>query len=931
MQSQNTETSSCPSTNVSTEKRVVVIDGHSLIYRAFFGVKAAHMSSPEGKPTNAVYGFFAMFAKMIESFNPTTVICAFDSGRPQRRMEILPQYKAQRPPTDPDLKVQFPMIKQVLHAMNIPMVSIEGWEGDDILGTLGRLGEEQGHEVFLVTGDRDAYQLATDRVKIVSTLKGMTDIKVYGPAEVEERYGLGPTLVPDFYGLKGDTSDNIPGVKGIGEKKASALLAQYGSLDNLLAHADEVKGKMGENLREGAEDARISRQVATIMCDAPIDPEVLNTTYPAFEYADMAQAFKSLGFGTKMISTIARVSHMKDDDDASAATTDAVLALPSVLTGAQAKEALDRALATNEMLGVHLSGEEDIIAASDANQPMLFAPVSHQLFVAGESFIALFEEEELVNEAIYAALRRSVVTGFDLKALLHHLAPCDLSQHDRFNLDNLTHLNLFDITVAAYMLNSDRRPPEREARRHYTPDEGTLLVAQELLMECLDMSIDAHAGDTHSIGARLAAVARMLMPALAEELRKTEAFDCFNRIEMALLPVLAKMERTGMPLDTAALQAQSERAALRLEELTEAIHQHVGRSFTIDSPKQLGVVLFEELKLPIIKRTKTGYSTDKEVLAALTSYSPIPELILEYRELKKIKSTYLDALQPLVKADGRIHTTFNQSVAATGRLSSSDPNLQNIPVRSELGKMVRQAFVPAAPNTVILSADYSQIELRLLASLSGDTGLIEAFLHGEDFHAETASRVFGVAVDEVSANLRSRAKAVNFGIVYGQQAYGLSQELGISMRDAQEMIDAYYQAYPQVQAFLQACVEHARTHGYVATCFNRRRYTQGITSKNRSIAGSAERNAMNHPMQGSAADIIKLAMIRVNERMVAEGLRAKMIVQVHDELDFEVELDEVERLSALVREEMEGAASELNFKVPLTVEISTGLTWADAK
>lgn len=924
-------TSSVATPSATPAKRVVVIDGHSLIYRAFFGVKAAHMSSPDGKPTNAVYGFFAMFAKMIETFDPTTVICVFDSGRPARRMEILPQYKAHRPPTDPDLKVQFPMIKSVLHAMNIPVVSVDGWEGDDLLGTLGALGESQGYEVYLVTGDRDAYQLATEQVKIVSTLKGMTEIKVYGPAEVEERYGLGPALVPDFYGLKGDTSDNIPGVKGIGEKKASALLAQYGSLDNLLASAHEIKGKMGENLREFAEDARVSRQVATIMCDAPIDSAVLNTTYPDFEYAAMAAAFKELGFGSKMISTIARVSKMADSHDAQHKVDQTLITVPPLILHEQARAALDRALATNESLGVHLSGEEDIRAALEEDQFVLFTPVTRELYVAGTDFVAKFDDDEQIDEVIAAVLRRAQVTSFDLKGLLHQLAPSNLSRPDRFGLDNLHHLHLFDVTVAAYLLNSDRRPPEREARRHYTPDEATMLLAQEFLSEYMDATLDERSAKTQSLGARLAVCARQLLPVLTEQLQKTEAYRCFIDIEMALLPVLVKMERIGMPLDISALQTQSLQASKRMHELTLAIYEQAGREFTIDSPKQLGVVLFEELNLPIIKRTKTGYSTDKDVLAALRPHSPIPDLILEYRELKKIQSTYLDALQPLVKDDGRIHTTFNQSVAATGRLSSSDPNLQNIPIRSELGKMVRQAFVPSSPDTVILSADYSQIELRLLASLSGDEGLIEAFLHGEDFHRETARRVFGVPLDEVTPNLRSRAKAVNFGIVYGQQAYGLSQELGITMRDAQEMIDAYYQAYPGVQAFLKACIDHAREHGYVATCFNRRRYTQGITSKNRSIAGSAERNAMNHPMQGSAADIIKRAMIRVNERMVAEGLRAKMIVQVHDELDFEVELDEVERLSALVREEMEGAASDLNFSVPLTVEISTGPTWADAK
>lgn len=886
------------------QKTLAVIDGNSLMHRAFHAIRQP-MSAPDGRSTNALFGFFNMFVKFIETFTPDGILCAFDKGKPRIRMELLPQYKAQRPPMDPSLAEQFPMVKELLHVLNIPVVELEGWEGDDILGTLARRGEQVGYNMLLVTGDRDMYQLSTDKVQIVSTKKGVSDVVVMTPESVVDLYGgITPQLVPDFYGLKGDTSDNIPGVPGIGPKKAAALITQYGNLDEVLAHADEVKGKMGQNLREHAEDALLSRKIATIRTDAPLEIDLTKVHFPDFDPTAVIEAFSALGF-TGMTQRLVRLS---DEPVVQASKAPTLPSSELKLYEGDADEFVSEAMRAGEWIGVAAS-------QADSSGQLAFAlddTPRISVWLSSSAGLVCFD-----NEKAYATLARlfkeGLVCAGDVKGLVHLLCPMDSSRPAELAASEIAPERIFDAGIAAYLLESDR-----------TSYELPGLVETYLTITLPDPSDDIPQEALDAISAR------HLRPVLEKRLEEDGSSDVMHKIEMPLLPVLVAMERRGLSVDTHVLAQQSSELGAEIDEMAHAIHEAAGEEFNIDSPMQLSHVLFDVLGLPTrgLKRTRRGYySTNAKVLADLASQSKIVSEVLEYRERAKIKSTYLDALPALVLGDGRIHTTFNQTVAATGRLSSSDPNLQNIPTRSELGHRVRKAF-NVAEGSVFLACDYSQIELRLLAHLSGDEHLIAAFCEGADFHASTAARVFNVPVEEVTPLLRSRAKAVNFGIVYGQQAFGLASSLKIPRAEAQEMIDRYFEAYPGVDAYLKEQVAFAHAHGYVTTMYGRRRHTKDINSRNFQARSFAERTAMNHPMQGTAADIIKIAMARVEKRIAEEGFKSRLILQIHDELDLEVPENEIEPISELVQTTMQGV---VELKVPLLAEVSWGQTWAEAK
>ena len=907
-----------------------VIDGNSLMHRAFHAVPPT-MNAPDGRPTNAIFGFLNMFLKMIDAFNPDGVVVAFDKGKPRVRMEMLPQYKAQRPPMDPDLHAQFPMIKELLTALNVPILQSEGWEGDDILGTMARLGEEAGCDMLLVTGDRDMYQLVTEHVNVVSTRKGLSDVAIMTPESVDDLYhGITPALVPDFYGLKGDTSDNIPGVPGIGPKKASALIAQYGSLDEVIAHADEVKGKMGENLRAHIDDALLSRKVATIRTDAPVELDFEATSFPAFSADEVSAALGTLGITAMQNRFLALIG-----GEGGAAAASSVFEIPAMVRaaagdadalGAVAAE-VSRAIDAGEWVAAVVDDDKEEGALFGLTRTLWLA-TSKGLFALEEGDSCAAAEVEgfnFVHGVIAGVLARLFMEGRvaspDMKALLHELSPIDSSEPELMDPLAADSTRIFDTVVAAYLLDSDRS----EFDEAYLADTY------------LQMALPAARGaegageDAPAPAARTAALTLALVAPLRECMARENASNVFDGIEMPLVPVLAKMERAGMLVDPDRLRNLSEGLATQITEAERSIRDLAGdETFNIGSPMQLSHVLFDVMGLPTkgLKKTKRGYySTNAKVLSDLARDHEIVRLILDWREKSKIKSTYLDTLGPLRRGDGRVHTTYNQTITATGRLSSSDPNLQNIPTRSELGRTVKTAF-SAGEGSVFLAVDYSQIELRLLAHLSGDEHLVRAFNEGEDFHAETAARVFGVPVSEVTPDLRSRAKAVNFGIVYGQQAYGLSQSLHISMAEARDMIDRYYEAYPGVRTFLDNVVARAKQTGYAETMYGRRRHIPELKAKNPQLRGFGERTAMNHPMQGTAADIIKIAMARVSRRLEEEGFAAHMILQVHDELDFECPVDEVERLTAMVRDVMEHV---VDLRVPLIAEASTGITWADAK
>ena len=915
----------------TARKTVAVVDGNSLMHRAFHAVPP-NMSAPDGRPTNAVFGFLNMFLKMIDTFSPDAVAVAFDKGKPRVRMEMLPQYKAQRPPMDPDLRVQFPMIKELLEKLGVTILESEGWEGDDILGTMARAGEAAGCDMYLVTGDRDMYQLVTEHVNVVSTRKGLSDVAIMTPESVDDLYhGITPDLVPDFYGLKGDSSDNIPGVPGIGPKKASALIQQYGNLDEVIAHADEIKGKMGENLRAHIDDALLSRKVATIRTDAPVSYDFEQEVFPAFDAPAVSDALSPLGIMAMQNRFLALI------DGAGQATPSSALELPCALT-VPVTDAGAVAGAVGKIESCIEAGEWLGVVVDDEREPGALFGSTHVLWVCTSDSLLGFQQTDgaaaprggdcgidCAHGVIAGVLARLLLGGRvcspDVKALMHELSAIDSTVPEVLDPLAIDPARLFDTSAAAYLLDSSR------------DSFDDVYVADAYLHVGLPAAQGEEGADegAPAPAARAAYLARAVREPLREALVAAGAQDVFERIEVPLVGVLASMERAGMLVDPERLHGLSQGLEGQIVEVEAQIRALAGDdTFNISSPMQLSHVLFDVMGLPTkgLKKTQRGYySTNAKKLEELARDHEIVRLILKYREMTKIKSTYLDALGPLRAADGRVHTTYNQTVTATGRLSSSNPNLQNIPTRSDLGRTVKTAF-SAGEGSVFLAVDYSQIELRLLAHLSGDEHLVRAFNEGEDFHAETAARVFGVPIDQVTPQLRSRAKAVNFGIVYGQQAFGLSQTLDIPMSEAREMIDRYYEAYPGVRTYLDDVVARARECGFAETMYGRRRYIPELKMKNPVQRGFGERTAMNHPMQGSAADIIKIAMNRVARRLREDGFAARMILQVHDELDFECPVGEAERLCAMVREEMEGVCE---LRVPLIADASTGVTWADAK
>lgn len=869
-------------------KTVAVIDGNSLMHRAYHAVPPT-MTAPDGTPTNAAFGFLSMLLKFIEIEQPDALVCAFDKGRPKFRMEALEQYKAQRPPMDEELKAQFPVIENLLAAMNVPVVALPGWEGDDILGTVAARDEELGYRTLLVTGDKDAYQLASDLTKIVTTKRGITDVVIYGPEEVEERYGVTPAQFTDFLGLKGDKADNIPGVPGIGDKKAASMLQAYGNLEGIYANLDKFKGKQLENLTNYKDDAFLSRQVATIVRDADFELDLESISFPDFNAEQVTEAFTDV----HMMAHLAKILKLQGGE---AASID-LGSWDNFIEGDEAKAAIE----------LPAEGYVPVAWALDP-QASLFGDGLTLAVNLGDS-TALFHDEEAKEALAFLTREREIATA-DAKSLLQVVFPADTAQDPLVSRGEILDAHMFDVALAAYVADSNNGAATLNA-----------------LMERYAGAVLPDEKDPQKQVALQAAAIGALVDPLAQELEKEGARKVYDGIDLPLVGVLACMERTGAALDVDHLKALNESTGAEVDRLRAAIYASAGHEFNVDSPKQLSEVLFDELGLTPKKKTRSGYSTNASVLKELTEEHELPGLMLEYREYAKIKSTYIDALPRMRAEDGRVHTSFNEMVTTTGRLSSSDPNLQNIPVRTDFGRQIRTCFVPLGEGEVFVSADYSQIELRLLAHLSGDEHLIASFNSGEDFHASTASRVFGVPMDDVTPQMRSRAKAVNFGIVYGQQAYGLSQSLHIPFYEAKEMIDRYFEVHPGVRTYLDDVVAQAHKDGYAVTLFGRRRYIPELKAKNAAQRGFGERTAMNHPMQGTAADIIKLAMRQVQDELVARDLGTRLMLQVHDELDLSVPESEVEEVSDLLTSVME---SVVELSVPLLVDVSAGANWAEA-
>ena len=850
--------------------RLMILDGNSIVNRAFYGVRP--LTAPDGTPTNAVYGFLSIFQRIYDDIKPDAVAVSFDMKAPTFRHRACGTYKATRKPMPEELAVQMPLLKETLDAMGIRRYELEGYEADDILGTAARICEERGWECSIVTGDKDSLQLISDKTTVcnVKTARGQTETIMYTPERFHEEYGFEPKLMVDLKALMGDSSDNIPGVPGIGEKTALDLIRRFGSVEEIFKAlpALDVKEGVRKKLEAGEASARESYWLATILREVPIelDPQddVWNKDYTGALYA----LFKRLGFN----KFIEKWGIKESEDAAPAAEAERELSRIT-LSDPQETAALIEKLRAAEYVAVCSLDKLNSIELCDG------AAVYDAIWSAcGESY------NELLQAVFSPELKK---IGCNVKDMLRLLMDEGLS----------TEGFVFDAALAAYLLDAT------------DSDYSLERVSQRYL-------------GTEGHGAQ---AVYELYPVLHAKLKELGMDKLYNEAELPLCQVLAEMEHTGFYLDRRALYDFGESLNAGIDRLQQNIWEYAGREFNINSPKQLGEVLFNELHLPNGKKTKTGYSTNADVLERLKG-EPIVDAVLEYRMLTKLKSTYADGLLKVISADGRIHTNFQMTVTATGRLSSTEPNLQNIPVRKKLGAQIRNMFV-AAPGMCLVDADYSQIELRILAHISGDETMREAFLSGEDFHTVTASNVFNIPVDEVTPTLRSRAKAVNFGIVYGISAFSLAQDIGVYQSEAKAYMDAYLAKYHGVREYMSAIVDKAKAEGYVATMYGRRRYLPELKSSNFNTRAFGERVALNMPIQGTAADIIKLAMVAVYRRLKSEGLSARLVLQVHDELIVECPEAEGERVKTILSEEMEHAAA---LTVPLTVDAHIGQSWAEA-
>jgi DNA polymerase-1 len=912
-------------------KRLYLIDGNSYVYRAFHAIR--HLSNSKGFPTNAVYGFTAMLMKIVREEKPDYLAVAFDSKGPTTRHAYYPRYKATRPPMPEGLVPQVPVIWDLVKAFRIPVLQQQGIEADDLLAAATREGLRHHLDVVLVSGDKDLLQLVSPHVAVLDTMKEQR----WTPQEVEKRYGIGPERLVEMMALMGDSIDNVPGVRGVGEKTALELVKQFGTLERLYAHLGQVKGEARrKSLEAGREDAFLSRRLVTLDPEVPVrvDLDELRPTEPdtaaalaifrEMEFSKFVRELTPAGGSAGEAAAAARGeagegAHCRGNGggrprrDYRLVLTRAELAALAQLLRASAGFAVDLETTSLEPLRADIVG----LSFSAAPHTAWYVPVGHRYLGAPEQ-LPLAE----VLEALGPLLTDPAIPkyGQNIKYDALVLARAGIELHPIG----------FDTMVASYVINPTRHQHNLaelalehlgERVTSYAEVAGSGKKQVSFAEVPVETARD-YSGEDADVALRLT---RLLAP-------KIEALgfhELFYDLELPLVAVLARMERNGVRIDSALLREASKETEIQLQELMRRIWAIAGQEFNINSPKQLGEVLFDKLGLPVVRRTKTGRSTDEDVLTRLAASHELPAEILAWRSLAKLKNTYLDVLPTLVNPEtGRVHTSFNQTVTATGRLSSSDPNLQNIPVRTELGRRIRAAFV-AAPGNVLVSADYSQIELRIMAHLSGDAELRSAFAHGEDVHARTAAAIFGGDAKAVTGEQRRTAKTINFGIIYGMGAYGLSQQLGIDQKQAKEFIDRYFERYPGVRAWLDRTVEEARRAGYVETLLGRRRYLPEIQSENRGVAQFAERMATNTPLQGTAADMIKKAMLAIDRELAAprRRWRSLMVLQIHDELLFDVPAAEADRLAAMVREKMEGV---VRLEVPVIVDVGRGASWAEA-
>lgn len=868
--------------------KFVIIDGSSLVYRAFYALPL--LTTASGQYTNAAYGFATMLVKLLSDLKPDTLVIAFDKGKKTFRNEMYTEYKGTRKPTPHELSVQIPLIHELVEAFGIKLVEEDGYEADDIIGTLATKAAHAGNEVVVVTGDRDALQLIGDHLSVMLTKKGISEMQIFDEIAFKEKYGLKPIALIDLKGLMGDSSDNIPGVPGVGEKTATKLLLEYGSIENVLDNIAQIKGKkLQEKLQDNKDLALLSKKLATIVRDMHIEydeqscqisPDVakLKAFCIRYEFRSVLARIDALfpqddgfGFGTVIENLAPEFKKISDNQE-----------LTEIIKRIfVAKRIVFSPMFTGKMPALKMKG----LAIADTDS-IIYVDAD---LSAWQELIHVFSDPEILK------------ISHDFKPLYQaHIA---------------IEGPIFDTMLAAYVLEPSL-------------NQYDLVNLMQRYLNQYDHNPEAFDDDLAKIVWAAYCVHALYQP-LKDKLETTYSIDLYENIELPLLEVLAAMENVGISVNRVGIEEMSESLAVRIENLLKEIYALAGIEFNVNSTKQLGEILFERLQLPATKKTKRGYSTDAEVLEKLVNEHPIISRLLEYRTLSKLKSTYLDGLAILINEEsGRIHTSFNQMVTATGRLSSSEPNLQNIPVRTEAGKRIRELFIPGDGYQYLMSADYSQIELRVLAHMSEDKNFVEAFTHGQDIHARTASEVFGVPMDEVSGELRNRAKAVNFGIVYGISDYGLSRDLNVSRKEAGEYIASYFDKCTGIKAFIDQVVADARQNGYVTTLFGRRRYLPDINSSNYNQRSFAERTAMNTPIQGTAADIIKKAMIDVYRALKKRNLRSRILLQVHDELVLEVVEEEFEMVSQILKQAMQ---QTVLLNIPLTIDINIGDNWAKAK
>ena len=866
-------------------EELILIDGNSLLFKAFYATSYTgnYMINRNGIPTNGVYGFARMVENII-STNPKYVIVAFDYGKKTFRNELLDTYKATRKETPQELVPQFALAREYLTAHNITWYEIEGYEGDDIIGTLVDFGEKNNLKVSVYTGDKDANQLISPQTTIYRTVKGVTELDIYNEQTLLDKYGLKPDQFRDFLGLMGDSSDNIPGIKGVGEKTALKLLHQYGTIEGLQEHQDEIKGKMGEKIRAGMEDALMSKKVATILRDIPIDVDLEKATYQGYDYETLKSFYEKYDMNSLIKSMTIEAVPKKE------LKLEIVDHMPEITKDSAVYPSIyDTNYHRSIILGYGIYNDEQAYF------------ISYENALKDESFLAYLKDE---NKKKY---------GYDIKSAVIG------SRWNGIEINGYT----FDLSLASYVLEPAIKEELKYVCTHFDY-EGV-----QYDEEVFGKGAKKHIPEDDILASHIVSKAKAiyeLKDVVTKELKDKNQYELYENIELPVTRILGEMEFAGTEIDLDVLKEMDTAFDETIEKLANDIYRISGTTFNISSPKQLGQVLFEDLGLKGGKKTKTGYSTSQDVLEKIIDAHPVVPLVLEYRMLTKLSSTYLKGLQEQVFPDNKIHTIYKQTLTHTGRLSSVDPNLQNIPVRSEEGKLIRKAFV--SHNGYLVSFDYSQIELRILAHMAHVTNLIDAFNQGKDIHRHTAALVFGVKDEEVTPQMRSQAKAVNFGIIYGMSEFRLSKDIGMSISEARDFINKYFETYPEVKTYMDEVVETCKKQGYVSTLLNRKRYIPTINDKNFMVRQQAQRYAMNTPIQGTGADILKLAMIEVDKALKEKNLKSQMILQVHDELIFDVFEDELEEVMSLVKEKMENC---IKMDVPLIVEGNYAKNWCELK